>query len=279
VSTRRRIETIGAVGGLLLLAALSLPASALAASPGPGPVGPESPAPSGVTASPAESGAPAQGFATPEEAVKAYLAGVAANDYGAVLATCAIDQMAAGYDFELAVSNYQVIGFAFMWAPATNPFYQQINQGIGEGQIAHALLFLSYSLLVTDPTISQALQNDSLSVPSDAAKAQEFMSEVDPSKLAGLSVVDVRFPKASLENNSKLLAGYATRAKIYSADEWTERVALVTLDGKDYVVGFALVRYGSDWFVAYPSSPLYGLPSTGIAVPTTQEQFDTTTSS
>jgi hypothetical protein len=44
-------------------------------------------------------------------------------------------------------------------------------------------------------------------------------------------------------------------------------------------VGFTLLRYGSDWYVAYPNSQLYGLSSTGIAMPTTQAEFEDQTSS
>jgi hypothetical protein len=280
MNVRGRVRPIGVVGALVLLAALTISGSSLAASPIPGPVGSGSPAPSGAIASPAESGAPGQGFATPDEAVKAYLAGVAANDFDAVLATCAIQQMATGYRFDIAAPYYSIIDLSFMWAPATNTFYQQVNAGLATGQITRTVLDLSYSLLLANnPDFADLIKSGSPIAGVDAAKAQAFATAVDPSQLTGLSVIEVRFPKASIENDPRTAKNFATRASIYSADEWTERVALVTLDGQDYVVGFGLVRYGSDWFVAYPNSSLYGTPTTGVATPITQEEFDTTTSS
>ncbi len=280
VSTRRRIESLVAVCAVVLSASLSLPGLGLAASPGPGPVGPESPLPSGATESPAASGAPEHGFATPEDAVQAYLAGIASNDFDAVLAACATQEMAQGYRFDLAAPYYSIIDFNNMWAPATNSFYQQINASLAQGQIARAVMYLSYSLLLADnPDFSDAVENGTIVTKVDEAKAQEFMSAVDPQKLSGLSIVEIRFPKASLENDPRLLKSDDAIAKIYSADERTERVALVALNGKDYVVGFTLLRYGSEWFVEYPTSALYGLGSTGIAMPTTQTEFEDQTSS
>ena len=61
---------------------------------------------------------------------------------------------------------------------------------------------------------------------------------------------------------------------MYGADELTERLALVAWNGKDYAVGFTLVRYGSDWKVLNQVSSLAGTPVTGAAKPVTQSDFD-----
>jgi hypothetical protein len=256
------------------MASLALvPGMGLAALPAPGPVGAESPWPSGATGSPAAPGAATYGFATPEDAAEAYLAGVAANDFNAVLAACGVEEMASGYRFDLAAVRFNAIIVSTMWAPATNPFYAQINSAIGQGQLARQVMFLSYSLLASEP-----LDPGSVISPVDDARAQQFIDEVDPAQLAGLTVMDVRFPKASLEHDPRLVANYDAIAKVYSADEQTERVALVSLNGKDYVVGFTLLRYGTSWLVASQVSNLYGLSPTGVAEPTTQAEFEDQTS-
>jgi hypothetical protein len=274
VSIRRRTEVALTLVAVAAAVSLWMPGAALGASVGPGLVGLESPAPSGSTASPAPSTEPAHGSATPEDAVTAYIHGVAANDFGQVLSACAVDEMAAGYRFDLAATRLNAFIFSTMWAPASYSFYEQINVALEQGQLARAVMFLSYSLLASEP-----LDPGSIVTPVDEARAQQFVSEVDPAQLAGLSVVDIAFPKASLEQSPKLLANYDASAKTYSADEQTERVALVSLDGRDYVVGFTLLRYGTQWFVAYPTSPLYGLSPTGIAEPTTQADFEDKTAS
>jgi len=54
---------------------------------------------------------------------------------------------------------------------------------------------------------------------------------------------------------------------VQGADELTERVALVMLEGQGYLVGFTLLRYGDGWKVSSQSPPLAGTPSTGVATP------------
>jgi hypothetical protein len=228
----------------------------------------------GATESPSASAAASHGAATPEAAVQQYLAAVAASNFDQVLSACAIQEMASGYRFDLAAERLNAFIFTSMWAPASYPFYAQVNADLQQGVIVRAVMYLSYSLLATEP-----LDPGSVITPVDDARAQQFISEVDPAQLYGLSVVDVRFPKASLEHDLKLQANYEANAKIYGADEQTERVALVSLGGTDYVVGFTLLRYGSSWFVAFPWSPLFGMTSTGIAGQMTRAEFEDQTSS
>jgi hypothetical protein len=62
-------------------------------------------------------------------------------------------------------------------------------------------------------------------------------------------------------------------AKVYGADELTERLALVQVNGNHYAVGFQLVRYGGDWKVLGQVSNLAGTSSSGAAELTTPEDF------
>jgi hypothetical protein len=159
-----------------------------------------------------------------------------------------------------------------MFAPGNDPFYQSINRSLQQGLLGRTVLFLSYSLLSTE-TI-----DGSVIAPVDEARAEQFVSQVDPTRLSGLSVVEIRFPNAKLENDPKLLSNYAADAKVWSADEETERAALISLDGKDYVIGFTLLRYGDSWGVARQSSGLLGTSVIGVATPTTPSDFDALTS-
>ena len=70
----------------------------------------------------------------------------------------------------------------------------------------------------------------------------------------------------------------AKQAAIYGADELTERMALVSLDGKLYEVGFTLLRYGDDWRISSQTSALGNTAAVGTAVPTTRDDYDRETS-
>ena len=112
----------------------------------------------------------------------------------------------------------------------------------------------------------------------DREWAEAFVSQVDPERLAGLEVVDIRFPDAEFEDDPRYLENAAERASIYGADELTERLALISFEDQLYDVGFTLLRYGDDWKVLSQVSPLGGMSALGTARPTTAEDFELRTS-
>ena len=99
----------------------------------------------------------------------------------------------------------------------------------------------------------------------------------DPSRLAGLTVQDIRYSNAKLENDPRVLDNSAKQAAVYDADELTERLALIDVGGQLYQVGFTLLRYGADWKVSSQSAALGGTSPQGVAVPTTREEYDRVT--
>jgi hypothetical protein len=247
----------------ILLAAAALASSLAQAAP----VAAASPSPG---ASPAQSGT-STGSPTPEDAVTAYVAGIAAADFDKVLATTAVEEMASKYDFVAQAVRFEAFTFADMLAPSNYDFYAQMNVAFLQSTIARQAMFLAYSL-----TSSEDLSNVTIS-PVDQQRAQTFVSEVNPVWLKDLSVVEIRFPSAKLENDPRVMSNFAAQAGIYGADEVTERAALLSLDGRDYEIGFTLIRYGASWYVASQISPLLGLPGDGTAQPTTQSDFEAQT--
>lgn len=78
---------------------------------------------------------------------------------------------------------------------------------------------------------SEGPPHDTITIAADA-----FAAQVDPKGLAGLTVKEVRFPLASMKNDAKYLKNMAAMAKVYGADESTERVALIALGQSTYTV-------------------------------------------
>jgi len=206
-------------------------------------------------------------FATPEDAIHAYLAGVADADVEGILRASAIDELSAGFDLARYADRYRALLVATTLAPSGYPFYVELNRARQTERILGEVQLLAYSLLS-----SQTI--DETSIPVDKAWADTFSAEVDPARLAGLTVTDIRFPNARFEHDPKYLSGAAAQAAVYGADELTERLALVSLDGHLYQVGFTLLRYGAGWKVYQQSSSLAGMGGLGTAVPTTVEDFD-----
>jgi hypothetical protein len=112
----------------------------------------------------------------------------------------------------------------------------------------------------------------------DAAEIEAFAAAVDPSRLGGLSVLDIRQPEPEAATDERYLANLARIAATYGADEMTERLALVELDGETFGVGFTLLRYGDAWLVMDQASILGGTSAFGTAEPMSRADFDDRTS-
>ena len=227
-------------------------------------------APGGAGAPAGSTAAPGAVRATPEDAVRQYMAGVAANDINRVLDACAIDEVAAHFQFDLQAVRLQAIVPTTFLLPSGYQFYAGLNKYGQAYQIFVELRGLSYSLLSSEPV-------DKIVTPVTAEQAQQLVKDLDPSHLAGLTVTSVKFPIAKFATDAHTLANFAAEAKVYGADELTERLALFQLNGQYYDVGFTLVRYGSDWKVLNQISTLANMPATGAAQQTNPGNFEAAT--
>jgi hypothetical protein len=205
---------------------------------------------------------------TPEDAVGAYVEAIAANDMEAVLAATATDEMAAGFDFQAFTERLQAMMLVNGLAPAEYPMFAAIDRYQLASQILGQVRNLTYGLL------SDEVVDGSLIAPVDTERIAAFVAAVDPSRLAGLAVVDIRLPEPEVMASERYLDNVAQLAAAYGADEMTERLALVDLDGTTYGLGFTLLRYGDQWLVSSQSSAIGGTSALGTAEPMTRAAFD-----
>lgn len=196
------------------------------------------------------------GLATPDDAVRAYLQGVADADAAQILAASAVDQMATGVDFTAYIDRLQAWTL-FAPAPATHPLLTDFNLAQHQGLLLGQAKMLIYGLL-TDLEL-----DGSTIAPVDAAWADALVAQLDLTRLAGIEVGDIAFPLPDMAQNERMLASAAKQAAIWGADELTERMAQISLEGRDWLVGFTLLRYGDEWRVSSQSSPLGGTTSMG----------------
>jgi hypothetical protein len=211
-------------------------------------------------------------LATPEDAVREYLAGVAEADAERILGASAIDEAAEGYDF---VANTEALR-AFLpfqsLGPSEYPLSVEANRAQLTSRVLSWVQMLAYGLLTGEEIEATGI------VPADRAWAEAFVGQVDPARLAGLEVMDIRFPDADLQADERYLELSAAQAARYGADELTERLALISFEDQLYELGFTLLRYGDDWKVFSQISALGGTSPLGTASPTTAEDFEIRTS-
>jgi len=211
------------------------------------------------------------GFATPEDAVREYLAGVAAGDVSRILAASAVDEASAGFAFPAFIDRLK--GFPpTSLGPSDYPFYAEINRAELTERILRRVQMLAYGLLSGEEI------DGGMIAPADRAWAEEFVGKVDPSRLAGLTIEDIRFSVPGLQDDARFLDTMAKMAAVYGADELTERLVLFSLDEQLYDLGFTVARYGDSWKVFDQVASLAGTDPLGTARPTTVEEYQQRTS-
>ena len=214
---------------------------------------------SGPSASPDSAGAVTpSGSATPDDAVRAYLAALAGADIDGILSATAIDEMSAGFRFDLQSDRLQAFQPMNMLGPNDDPFLEDLDRAQLTWQILSQVRAFTYGLL------SDIDMDGVMIVPFGKEEADAFAAQVDPSQLASISVVAVQFPNPEFEQNARYLENNAKMAAIYGADEVTERVATFDYGGELWQVGFTLIRYGDAWKVMRQAAPLANLPVTGV---------------
>jgi hypothetical protein len=222
--------------------------------------------------SPAIGASPAAGsLATADDAVRAYLSSVAGADLDAVLAASAVDQASQGFDLHRYVDRMHAFDPFNAPGPAQYPFYADINEAQLTARIAIQVRTFAYSLLSGQQFLGP------LVVPADPAWADDFIAKVDPARLAGLTVEDVRPLDPDLTDDQRYIDNSNASAAMYGADEQVERLALLGFEGGEYELGFTLLRYGDTWGVISQTSALAGTDALGSASPTTREAYDAQT--
>ncbi len=204
---------------------------------------------------------------TPEGAVATYIDGVARQDFSATIAATSVSETSKGFNFVAQVGRVLTLS-PFTPAPASDPFFIEINKANFVAQIARQVQFLTYGLMTTKEIL------DGKTVPMDAAGAADFASAVRANRLSGLALVKVGIPKPKTLNSEIYQANAAKLAKIYGADGVTERVALVSFEGLQFMVGFTLLHYGDDWSIFRQSSDIASTNSLGAPKRVTPEAFE-----
>ena len=206
-------------------------------------------------------------YSTPEAAITAYIDGIKQQNVSATFAASAINEPAQQFDFQAYADRLQAMPLLTSPAPAEYPFYVELNRVRRQNEVLGQVRNLAYSLLSAETIDGSIIANPG------PERVQAFVTDVDPSRLSGIELVKIGAPSPDLLSSTRFQENAAKQAAIYGADELTERVALLSFEDKDYLLGFTLLRYGDGWRVMYQTSNLAGTSALGTAEPTTPDEF------
>jgi hypothetical protein len=209
------------------------------------------------------------GFKTPEEAITYYFEGLTQSDIDKILGACAINEMAEKYRFDLYTERVGGFEPVQSLSPTSHPFYVENNKLLLSSQISNRVKMFAFSLL--SPEMGNPANGFSL---LDSEQAARFVQEVNPQRLASLELQKTGLPDKTVMSSANYLENASELAKIYGADESTERVALFLFENNYFYLGFTLLRYGENWKISSQTSPLADISSLGEPEQTTVEEFE-----
>lgn len=214
-------------------------------------------------------------FKTPEEAVTGFMEALKKQDFGAILATTAVDRMSEGYDFVAQAGQLKVITPSFAM-PASDPFFISVNKAFYAGLIAKDVQFLTYSLMMANNPviIDTLLEGHTYANPDYPTAATDMFDAVQAKRLSELSISKIAPPLPEKLNSESQQRLFSKHAKFFQGDAETERVALLSFDGRDFLVGFSLIRYGDDWLVEGTRPWIAETNRMGGAKRTTPDEFE-----
>ena len=205
-----------------------------------------------------------EGFATAEEAAKAYVDGLIANDIDAMLAACAIESYVDHFDLEKYIERcgaYPNIHMNNVMLPDAGETARRINIEYHRSELISEIRY-QYLWLVQRKLIDKQygqpqtnlsdydsvaqLMEENFNTNEDVMKDIRLVSVEELSSLlkaAGLTDEQIRDTEGTMER----------RAGVLGADEVTGRALLLDIAGTEYYFVPDLVRYGDRWYVSTTS--------------------------
>ncbi len=205
-------------------------------------------------------------FSTPEAAMRHYIDGVRRNDVDAIAAACAIEEMAHGFQFEQQTERLGMMNPLLLPLPPDYPFYAALNAADQRAQCLRYARMLALSLLSTEAFDGRPI------LDPGAERVAQFVRDIDPQRLSGLALE--RTGAAPMIEDARYLENAARQARIYSADELTERVGLLSFEQGHYLIGFTLLRYGDEWKIMSQVANLAGTSALGTVGAIAPESFN-----
>ncbi len=193
------------------------------------------------------------GFATPEDAAKAYLKGLRDQDLDAMLSVFAVESYAAHYDFEAMVewlASYQPN--LEMRLPGTNEYTGRLNIEMHRNQIVNQIItqYMAYNA-------SDELNDYKPVILEDPAELKEFVEKFENDTqdyvFADIQITGAMQPEDLsemylVEQNQQNIA---RQAMIYGVNTGDVANVVITFeaDGQEWIFCPQAIRYDGKWYL------------------------------
>ncbi len=221
------------------------------------------PSPFGTSAASAAAFA-SQSFSTPEEAIESFVGYLKAGDYDGALGTCAVGNMASGFDYQYTAKRLMtLLPVATSNMPSEYPQYVLYNRHKAARELLMQMICFSVSFHISDE--SRGLIDGMPVTLENGEFPDGLIEQLDPLAISSLEIVDIA--KTSMHDDELNRENQKKQAKVYGADDVQFRSVLYELDGGYYVGGFTVIEFNGRWQIQNMSDPIVGISAFGTPIP------------
>lgn len=190
-------------------------------------------------------------YVTPEEAVEGYITTIIAKDFQTALRFYPAEQIEEKFD-KAAYKKRCQMDYSLSFEEEKSDF-------------AFKTGYFAVSFLLDEITVEPDTE-------INIEWFERFFEGTDMDKLEDLKIIRIDSPYL---RSCDILAdedeNFKTIGEMWGANDYTERIALVSHNDKTYMVGFTLIKYDDSWSIKSTYSNYVNIPSSGGAQPITEE--------
>lgn len=192
------------------------------------------------------------GYATPEEAVQAYLDGLRDADLSQMLSAFAMETYVDHYDFQAQlerIRTYMMLTMEIRF-PNDNDLMRALNVENRKTQIVNAITYQQFGLFAPDWDVTSPISFGASDAEGIPALMDQFAAAAgtDMSRLTfvGFFAPEVLSDVYLTERNQENLA---KQQAVYGMEELRSMVAGFTLGDDQYILCCDVGRYGDRWYM------------------------------
>lgn len=214
------------------------------------------------------------GYSTVEAAVDAYITGVGEGDLEKALSACAVESYGKGCDIRSYTDELGYYDLSANPAPTEYEAYAELNTIIQYGRLANQTRVF-YEYLSGGGVQPEGMKGGVWErAEGGSDDLDDYFKRIDPANLSGLSVAEVLAPSVIRDGDEEVSQALELDARAAGAQEATQVVVLLELEGRKAVCSFQMLRYGDQWKIYSHGAPSVKMVDTGAAAFISDEELE-----
>jgi len=193
-----------------------------------------------------------EGFDSPEGAIMVYLEGLRDLDLSRMMSAFAVESYVENFNFEAQLNRIRAYSFTSeIKLPNANKFVTALNIESRKASVNN--MILCHYIILCEPEFNHT----QVSALKEEANVTDFAAKLNTSlnalKFQTLKITGF-VPPASIPganySEPRNLEVMARNAGVRGADNLESRIAVFSLDGKEYAFCLDVINYGGKWYIS-----------------------------